>query len=255
MRKKEHSISIKHLTIILLLAAVILLGIIIYMFISERDMEAPVITCEDEAVYLSEADVEKVREKDYSCLLNGITAEDNRDGDVSDRVIVYSTDMDSSNAYMTVSYRVMDLTGNVGVCRRLVYLMQPSEIHELQQEMIADYLNMDIAEVKALMGEEMEDNEAVGNDSEDDGLEADAVIPQLTMETEVTISRDSFFNPLSYIIDLTDDTDSVEYLLTHGHMEGSVDTHTPGVYAVTFYVTDSDGNDSNSVTVFVTVEE
>ena len=251
MRKKTYTkkyfISVKNLTSLLLLAVVILLGIIVYVVISKHDAEAPVISCESEAVFLSDVDVENVMGKDYSCLLEGITAQDNKDGDVTDRIIVYSTKVDPSNVYMTVDYKVMDLAGNVENYRRMAYIKAPSEIHELLQEKLADNLNMDITEIKALMGEEA--------DATNVDLAIEEGAPQLAMETEVTVTRNSFFNPLSYIIDLKDDIDSAEYLLSHGHVEGNVDIQTPGTYALTFYVTDSDGNNSNSVTVHVTVVE
>ena len=131
--------------------------------------------------------------------------------------------------------------------RRMAYIKAPSDIHELLQEKLADNLNMDITEIKALMGEEA--------DATNVDLAIEEGAPQLAMETEVTVTRNSFFNPLSYIIDLKDDIDSAEYLLSHGHVEGNVDIQTPGTYALTFYVTDSDGNNSNSVTVHVTVVE
>ena len=251
MRKKTYTkkyfISVKKLTSLLLLAVVILLGIIVYVVISKRDAEAPVISCENEAVFLSDVDVENVMGKDYSCLLEGITAQDNKDGDVTDRIIVYSTKVDPSNVYMTVEYKVMDLAENLENYRRMAYRKAPSEIHELLQEKLADNLNMDITEIKALMGE--------AADATNVDLAIEEGAPQLAMETEVTVTRNSFFNPLSYIIDLKDDIDSAEYLLSHGHVEGNVDIQTPGTYALTFYVTDSDGNNSNSVTVHVTVVE
>ena len=246
--RNNQVISAKNLACLLLLATILLLSLTVYVVLSKRDGEAPTIECDREALFLSASEIESVLNKDYRCLLKGITAVDNKDGDVTSKVIVYSTDVHGDDSYIVVNYRVLDSAGNVAKYRRLAYIKSPAEIHEIVLEKIADYAGTDVEQIKELMGEEE-------SESENNSANADTGVPVLLMETEVTLARNEDFNPAAYVIALSDDMDSREYLINHAHMEGIVDSYTPGLYTVTFYVTDSDGNNSDSVTMNVTVEE
>lgn len=80
---------------------------------SVTDRKAPVITVEDGVLQISVHDPE-------SALLQGITAKDDRDGDVTDSVIVESVGSITDDAVVTVTYAAFDKAGNVAKISRPV---------------------------------------------------------------------------------------------------------------------------------------
>ena len=50
---------------------------------------------------------------------------------------------------------------------------------------------------------------------------------------------------MDYVEDVIDDIDTREELYRHLYMDGEYDQYTEGVYELTYYCTDSDGNVSN----------
>lgn len=59
---------------------------------------------------------------------------------------------------------------------------------------------------------------------------------------------------LSYVKEITDDSDNVYDLWTKIQIKGTLDTMTPGTYECTYYVVDSQGNTSNQAVVQFIVE-
>ena len=74
------------------------------------------------------------------------------------------------------------------------------------------------------------------------------------VQYEQTLAVGSNFNLLSYVKDITDDVDDRNWLFQHIQVSGEVNTYTPGIYEVIYYVIDSDGNQSNEALLTVTVE-
>lgn len=77
-----------------------------------EDNKAPVITCDEEEITISVED-------DDAVLLEGLKAEDNRDGDITDSIRVSSMSH-FVNGKRTVKYVVFDKANNVGVLERTV---------------------------------------------------------------------------------------------------------------------------------------
>lgn len=75
------------------------------------DTKAPEIRMDTDLIEVSVAD-------DKSALLRGLTAEDNRDGDVTDSVVVESVTMLESSGTVSVSYAAFDAAGNVARAER-----------------------------------------------------------------------------------------------------------------------------------------
>ena len=76
-----------------------------------RDTTAPVITC-PEGVLKAKAGISE------EALLKGVTAVDNKDGDVSGAVVVESLSTIGKDNTREITYAVMDLSGNVGRATR-----------------------------------------------------------------------------------------------------------------------------------------
>jgi len=77
------------------------------------DKQAPVITCDTESITVSVYDSE-------DALLKGVTAKDNRDGDLTDKVTVGSISKLISTNTAKVTYYVFDRADNMAVASRFV---------------------------------------------------------------------------------------------------------------------------------------
>lgn len=104
----------------LLLLVFFLVVFAVFMFTSIRDYvtsdyEAPVISSEGEIMSLSVNDSEDM-------LLEGMTAQDNLDGDVTNTIVVVSKSKFIAKATRNVSYAAFDKSNNVGTfVKKLVY--------------------------------------------------------------------------------------------------------------------------------------
>lgn len=84
------------------------------------DNEAPVITCSEDNIQVSVADTEEK-------LLEGVTAEDQRDGDITDKIVVQSIAEFSEDNKREITYAVADEAGNVGYGKRTLEYTDYSE--------------------------------------------------------------------------------------------------------------------------------
>jgi len=71
---------------------------------------------------------------------------------------------------------------------------------------------------------------------------------------EVTINAGEPFNRLAYVEEITDDVDPRDRSFRNIQINGEVDPNTPGVYQLTYYVVDTNGNHSNDAVLTVTVK-
>lgn len=108
MRKKG-----KWLVFFLALAACAAFGLYQYQYIRSTDRTAPQITMAQQELELSVSDPE-------SRLLEGVTASDARDGDVTASLLVESVRGVVSDQRFTVTYAAFDAAGNVAKAQRTV---------------------------------------------------------------------------------------------------------------------------------------
>lgn len=101
--------------IYLLLMALCVAAFCIYYTVDgvRTDSRAPVIQFSDELLEVSVADPEEM-------LLQGVTASDHNDGDVTDLVVVESIRLDSPDGTLNVGYAAFDAAGNVAKATRQV---------------------------------------------------------------------------------------------------------------------------------------
>lgn len=110
--------SKKKLTIFMTLLCVVLLAVCAVVYVSE-DRQGPEIRIPDGSVAYAQGD-------DTEVLLNGVTAADARDGDVSDTLrVVQVTDMSSLN-YVVVTYVAKDHSNNITKTDRWINLTDGS---------------------------------------------------------------------------------------------------------------------------------
>lgn len=206
-------------------------GALVYL---GQDRKAPEITVEDTEISYTEGG-------DYEELLEGVTAEDNIDGDLTDQVFVdkiIQTGEDTGIVY----YGVMDKHHNVGTARRTItyHLSENSGEAVTEQTEEADEA-------------EGEEEEAAGQEQaaqtepkEEETLQPDGTRPALALTaTETTIAVGTAFDPMSVVKDAVDDVDTKDSLYQRISANGTYDTSVPGTYTIQYFVTDSSGNTSD----------
>ena len=98
---------------IVMAAAIALFGAYLVMTRNFRDTTPPVITVEEQMLEISVKD-------DHDILMTGITATDNRDGDVTASLLVESVYGITEDHVTTVTYAAFDRAGNVSKIQRKV---------------------------------------------------------------------------------------------------------------------------------------
>lgn len=93
-----------------------------------EDHTPPVITCEEDTVTISAKDEEEVQQE---ALLEGVTAKDNRDGDLTSSIRIASMSHFIATGKRTVTYVVFDKANQAGTLERTVIYKDyvPPRIH------------------------------------------------------------------------------------------------------------------------------
>lgn len=256
---------------ILLIFCVLLAGVF-YRMQSGIDRTPPKIEISSEEIVYEEG-------KDKAVLLEGVTAIDAVDGDVSDTLVVDSILPMEGKAKATVIYYAKDKSNNVAKETRVVGWLQAGE--EWQKEETEQAQEKETktpkkktseseAEASGTEGTETETSEAEETktaetgDSEPEKSETETsktdenpAAPKIELTVrEVKIHKGESFDPLAYVKDIKDDKDSREHLFGQIHIEkNTVDIWNNGKYEVVYSVTDKDGNCSTFSTLKVVVEE
>lgn len=128
VKRKNFSISL----MLIVLAAVVFVAYTLYDS-SSTDSVPPTIKISDEKLTLSVNDGENV-------LLTGVTAEDDKDGDVTASLIVESVYGISEDGSVTVRYAAFDSAGNVASAERtVVYSDYQSPVIMLNSPLVFEY--------------------------------------------------------------------------------------------------------------------
>ncbi len=222
----------QRLVMLALAAGCIVLAVAGALICLGQDRKAPEITVEDTEISYTEGG-------DYEELLEGVTAEDNIDGDLTDQVFVdkiIQTGEDSGIVY----YGVMDKHHNVGTARRTITY----HLSENGDEAVTEQTEEEA---------EDEEEEAAGQEEaaqtepkEEETLQPDGARPALALtSTETTVAVGTAFDPMSVVKDAVDDVDTKDSLYQRISANGTYDTSVPGTYTIQYFVTDSSGNTSD----------
>lgn len=219
-----------------LLTGCLILGILSGFILLGQDKKPPVID-------LEKTDITYEEGSDYSSLLEGITAKDNRDGDVTKDIFVSRiVPMEENKAI--VYYGVMDKHKNVGSAFRIVtYVKSEKE-------------STDISEEKQ-SAEEVTSEKAQKDktDSTENKATPEEEAPVLTLNADyTTIAAGTEFDTMGVVAQITDNKDDADTLFSQITVEGEYDINTPGDYPLSYYTTDSDGNTSEVQTFVLTVQ-
>ncbi|HIV16366.1 MAG TPA: DUF5011 domain-containing protein [Candidatus Alectryocaccobium stercorigallinarum] len=250
------------ITLLLAVVAALLIGANAFVMLSEDD-NAPVINLPSGTAQYTEGMTD-------SELLEGVTATDDRDGDVSDSIRVGEILRSGDGSQVTVVYVARDSKDNIAQASRIMqtstYGAQPSA--EDSQEESGPVENSGDASggETAAQIETPEPTEVPVENTQTDAnelgrAENDAAIAALPAgaprmyltEYAVSIPVGTEFNSLGYVEDIQDDLDLRDELFTKIQITGNVDITTPGTYELFYYVIDNDGNTSNQARLSVTV--
>lgn len=240
----------KGLVAMLLLACAALLAGNVVIYIG-KDRNGPEITVpQEEFTYVAGSDT--------SALLNGVTAVDDRDGDVTSTVTVESIIPNEDQTGASVIYVAKDSKNNVTKATRLIsYAADAGQAAAQEAEAAAQQAAQEAAaaDQTAASGEDAQtaDDGAAQNEAAIAALPAESPRFYLT-QYSVEVERGAELNRLGYVQDITDDKDSRDELYQGIQISGEVDTNTPGEYMLEYYVVDSDGNTSNTAQLKVTVK-
>lgn len=207
-----------------------------YMTYKNQDRTAPEIKV-DQSKKIAYTEGE-----DYGKLLEGVTAQDEKDGDLTNEVFVEKV-VPVSKKKAVVYYGVTDKAKNVGTARREV-TYQTAEDSDAAEE---------IAQDAAAADEQSIDEQSI--DQQSAALQPNGTRPAMKLAEETkTIARGTSFNALNEVTDAVDDKDDRDTLFRGLHIDGNYNVNQAGTYTLQYYVQDSDGNTSDPITFTLTVQ-
>lgn len=241
------------------------------VLVINRDKTGPEIVVSEDRKIVYET------EDDKAALLEGVTAVDEKDGDVSKSLRVESVQKNEDGS-LEVTYSAVDHSNNATkLTCKVETVDQPEQETEDEQEPQEEIVKAPEEENQEEAGEseqqeqqpegenqQSEENQQQSEETpEDDNSDTEAAIaalpegsPQLRLSTHhVDLQVGSSFQYMDYIESMTDDKDDTSALSRKIYLQGEVNTAQVGDYTISYYVTDSDQHQSNVETLTVTVHE
>lgn len=236
-----------------------------YMTYKNQDRTAPEIKVDQsEKIVYTEGE-------DYGKLLEGVTAQDDKDGDLTSEVFVEKV-VPVSKKKAVVYYGVTDKAKNVGTASREV-TYQAAEGSNAAEETTENTASEDTTQKtkkkpkKAKTKKTAEDKKAEettqdaaaaeqpNTDQQSATLQPNGTRPAMKLAEEAkTIARGTSFNALNEVTDAVDDKDDRDTLFRGLHIDGNYNVNQAGTYTLQYYVQDSDGNTSDPITFTLTVQ-
>ena len=227
---------------------------------ASQDKTAPVITIEDKEKEITYKDGDN-----YEELLADVTAEDNRDGDVTDQIFIDKITVVSDGTRAIVQYAVIDESNNVGTETRMVNYEGTGQAEQnVSQPEAEEPSQEEEAQTEEDTSEETSEDEQAAQEQasaeetqeENTGeLTPDGANPAIRLtETSRSIRAGESFDVLSVIDQVVDDQDDAATLFRRIHADGEYNTSVPGTYTIRYYVMDTNNNTSNIEEFTLTVQ-
>lgn len=177
-------------------------------------------------------------------LFEGMQAQDDKDGDVTDSLTIESIyEVDDSN--VVVVYVAKDESNNITKFKRSLHMDDYEKETQNADDVPTPEPTPEVLDEAALAAQTQESA-------------ADAMPPQspriYLTEYHTKVSVGTSLDLLSYVKDIQDDKDVTNELWHRIQISGQVNTAVAGTYTCTFYVFDADGNMSNNAELTVVVE-
>ena len=226
-----------------LIAGCLVLGGAALIVRGTQDRQAPVIK-------VKKADITYQEGQGYGELLKGVSAKDNRDGDVTDNVFVDRV-VPIKDGKAIVYYGVMDKAKNVGTAQRTVNYVE----NGTAQTDVAPKAEDTVSEDMNQSGDAATHQEENAKENENNDLIPSGEAPVIALTTDqVTIAAGTEFDLMSVVKGVADNSDDADALSTRISVDGEYDVNTPGSYTLQYYVIDSDGNTSEAKTLTLNVQ-
>lgn len=222
----------KHKPIIIGLAVLAALLLVRgYIKLSKVDQSGPVISYSGDAITYTDGE-------EYSNLLQGVTAVDKRDGDVSDTLIVEKVHTDEKEKKATITYAAVDRSNNLTKKNRTVNYDQSNSTKPTNTQKPSG----------------TEEPSQTANATPTPAMVV-GTAPILYLKTnEITVKKGEKLDIGEFVAHIIDDKDSEEKMLTEIKTIGVFNTKQKGTYEIALYVIDSDKNKSNVESVTLNVE-
>lgn len=268
---------------IVLFMSIICIGLaaVVFYMRLQTDRKGPEIVVDQSAAAVYKADMTDAE------LLEGVTATDKKDGDVSSSLTVESV-YDLNATEVVITYAAKDSENNITKLKRTMEAEagalenlgdMSAEKKEEQQGTDTDgeQENPDVQESEETEnslegsdenGEEDESSltptpseksdeekaEELKEEQEKLADEMPATSPQIYLsEYYVKLPVGASWDPVSYVSKISDDADDMYALWRKIQVEDEVKTTVPGTYTCTYYVVDSQNNVSNNAVLTVVV--
>ena len=242
-----------------------------YMTYKNQDRTAPEIKV-DQSKKIAYTEGE-----DYGKLLEGVTAQDDKDGDLTSEVFVEKV-VPVSKKKAVVYYGVTDKAKNVGTAsREVTYQAAEDTAQDTASEEVSEDTTQKTDEKSAKKtkkkskkaktkktaeekkAEETTQDAAAAEqqsaDQQSAALQPNGTRPAMKLAEEAkTIARGTSFNALNEVTDAVDDKDDRDTLFRGLHIDGNYNVNQAGTYTLQYYVQDSDGNTSDPITFTLTVQ-
>ena len=250
----------------LLAAGCIVLAGAGYMTYKNQDRTAPEIKVDkSEKITYTEGE-------DYEKLLRGVTAQDDKDGDLTSQVFVDKV-VPISKKKAVVYYGVTDKANNVGTANREVKYQEAEpdttdtdaadtnaaedtsgEKKKTTKKAKTKKKKTDNKKKEESKAQEQTDSQQA-EEQTNDTLQPNGTRPTIKLvENAKTIARGTTFNALNEVADAVDDKDDRDTLFRGLHVDGNYNVDQAGTYTLQYYVQDSEGNASDPVTFTLTVQ-
>lgn len=252
--------------------AVFAVGCVILLIVSalihlRSDHTAPVI-------HFSDAEIVYQEGEDTKDLLTKLRAEDNRDGDVTDKVFVVSVTPNNDQTKAVVLYGVEDKAHNASTAARTVTYQTTGAAPASADANATDGNTSDstgdtngstdsssaqTSDVAASADQTANTDQGTADQTAANGTvqseNTNPAAPVVTLSSsQVEIQSGSRFNPVSVITSITDDKDKQNALFRRVSISGDYDVNKAGTYPIQIFVTDSDGNTSTPVSFNLVVK-
>ena len=233
----------KAITILLILTTFVT-GALCVISKMTRDTKAPVISVPTEKITYEEG-------SDKALLLAGVTATDDRDGDVTANVRIYDIAVMEDGRSAQIIYAAYDSSYNLGKRFRTVGYKSSRKNVEMTDEMY-DIISEEIDDDNKSTTEATTEATTAATEASTEEITYPYI--KLTRDN-VTLKVGDYFDPMSVVDDVKDDNDDRNELFNRIDLDGDYNMDQAGTYDLIYSVRDSEGNRSNEVKFTLTVKE
>ncbi|MDF2589535.1 MAG: hypothetical protein K0S41_3376 [Anaerocolumna sp.] len=231
-------------------ATTFILFVTLLILVLREDNKEPVITVAGTNITYTEGE-------DLKALLDYVTAKDDKDGDVTDSVMVADILPMTDSSTAKVTYMAKDSSNNIAKEDIIVNFILKTEAPK-ESEDEGNTIDKATDNIKAddKVADEITLNVETANTSQTQETLSDKVVsyPYITLSSnEVHLNLGDELDPLSFVETAQDDKDTSYLLNSRMQVVGTYDLEQIGTYVIMYSTTDLEMNESNReyLTIFV----